>query len=92
MNKSGRMINNYFISRWTRKWTKKLFFHLTDLNTKQLHTTAILHAKVPLVEFSGRQEWSPGTLSRVAHFEESNAALAYSFYQFNELHSLLCPE
>ena len=36
VDKSDRMVNSYRIARRTWKWTKKLFFHLTD--------TAILNA------------------------------------------------
>jgi hypothetical protein len=32
VDKSDRMTNSYGISRGTWKWTKKLFFHLTDMN------------------------------------------------------------
>jgi hypothetical protein len=31
VDKSDRMVNSYGISRRTWKWTKKLFFHLTDM-------------------------------------------------------------
>jgi hypothetical protein len=31
MDKSDRMVNSYGIARRTWKWTKKLFFHLTDM-------------------------------------------------------------
>jgi hypothetical protein len=31
VDKSDHMMNTYSISRQTRKWTKKLFFHLLDL-------------------------------------------------------------
>jgi predicted transcriptional regulator len=30
-DKSDRMTNSYGIARRTWKWTKKLFFHLTDM-------------------------------------------------------------
>ena len=42
VDKSDRMANSYGISRRTWKWTKKLFFHLTDmtiLNAFLLHKT-----------------------------------------------------
>ena len=42
MDKSDRMANSYGIARRTWKWTKKLFFHLTDmtiLNAFLLHKT-----------------------------------------------------
>ena len=42
MDKSDRMVNSYGIARRTWKWTKKLFFHLTDmaiLNAFLLHKT-----------------------------------------------------
>ena len=31
VDKSDRMVNRYGIARRTWKWTKKLFFHLTDM-------------------------------------------------------------
>jgi hypothetical protein len=31
MDKSDKMANSYGIARRTWKWTKKLFFHLTDM-------------------------------------------------------------
>ena len=31
VDKSDRMVNSYGIARRTWKWTKKLFFHLTDM-------------------------------------------------------------
>jgi hypothetical protein len=31
VDKSDRMVNSYGIARRTCKWTKKLFFHLTDM-------------------------------------------------------------
>jgi hypothetical protein len=31
VDKSDRMVNIYGIARRTWKWTKKLFFHLTDM-------------------------------------------------------------
>jgi len=31
VDKSDRMVNSYGIARRTQKWTKKLFFHLTDM-------------------------------------------------------------
>jgi hypothetical protein len=31
VDKSDPMTNTYSISRWTYRWTKKLFFHLLDL-------------------------------------------------------------
>jgi len=31
VDKSDHMTNSYSGSRWTWKWTKKLFFHLMDL-------------------------------------------------------------
>ena len=31
VDKSDRMVNAYGIARRTWKWTKKLFFHLTDM-------------------------------------------------------------
>ena len=31
VDKSDRMVNSYGIARKTWKWTKKLFFHLTDM-------------------------------------------------------------
>ena len=40
VDKSDRMVNSYGIARRTWKWTKKLFFHLTDmtiLNTFLIH-------------------------------------------------------
>jgi len=42
VDKSDRMVNSYRIARRTWKWTKKLFFHLTDmtiLNAFLLHKT-----------------------------------------------------
>src|SRR5215469_5043098 len=42
VDKSDRMVNSYGIARRTWKWTKKLFFHLTDmaiLNAFLLHKT-----------------------------------------------------
>ena len=42
MDKSDRMVNSYGIARRTWKWTKKLFFHLTDmciLNAFLVHKT-----------------------------------------------------
>ena len=32
VDKSVRMVNSYGIPRRTWHWTKKLFFHLTDMN------------------------------------------------------------
>jgi hypothetical protein len=32
VDKSDRMVNSYDIARRTWKWTKKLFFHLLDMN------------------------------------------------------------
>jgi len=40
VDKPDRMVNSYGIARRTWKWTKKLFFHLTDmtiLNTFLIH-------------------------------------------------------
>ena len=38
VDKSDRMVNSYGIARRTWKWTKKLFFHLTDkLETSSIH-------------------------------------------------------
>jgi hypothetical protein len=40
VDKSDRTVNSYGITRRTWKWTKKLFFHLTDmaiLNAFLLH-------------------------------------------------------
>ena len=40
VDKSDRMVNSYGIARRTWKWTKKLFFHLTDmtiLNAFRIH-------------------------------------------------------
>jgi hypothetical protein len=31
VDKSDRMVNSYGIAQRTWKWTKKLFFHLTDM-------------------------------------------------------------
>jgi hypothetical protein len=31
VDKPGRMVNSYGIARQTWKWTKKLFFHVTDM-------------------------------------------------------------
>ena len=31
VDKAGRMVNRYGIARRTWKWTKKFFFHLTDM-------------------------------------------------------------
>jgi hypothetical protein len=42
VDKSDRMVNSYGIARRTWKWTKKLFFHLTDmaiLNAFLFHKT-----------------------------------------------------
>jgi hypothetical protein len=41
VDKSDRMTNTYYISRWTWKWMKKLFFHLLDLTV--LNSYIILH-------------------------------------------------
>jgi len=52
VDKSDRMVNSYGIARRTWKWTKKLFFHLTDmaiLNAFLLHKTCggkMTHKKV----------------------------------------------
>jgi len=40
VGKSDHMMNFYAISRWTGKWTKKIFFHLLDLTI--LNSTIIL--------------------------------------------------
>jgi len=40
VGKSDHVMNFYAISRWTWKWTKKIFFHLLDLNI--LNSTIIL--------------------------------------------------
>ena len=42
VDKSDRMVNSYGIARRTWKWTKKLFFHLTDmtiLNALLIHNS-----------------------------------------------------
>ena len=51
VDKSDRMVNSYGISRRTWKWTKKLFFHLTDmtiLNAFLIHKSCggkLMHKK-----------------------------------------------
>jgi len=40
VRKSDHMMNFYAVSRWTWKWTKKIFFHLLDLAI--LNSTIIL--------------------------------------------------
>jgi hypothetical protein len=42
VDKSDCMMNTYYISRQTWKWTKKLFFHLLDLTV--LNSYIILHS------------------------------------------------
>jgi hypothetical protein len=40
VDKSDRMVNGYRIARRTWKWTKKLFFHLTDMT---IHNAFLIH-------------------------------------------------
>jgi len=40
VDKSDRMVNSYGIARRTWKWTKKMFFHLTD---KTILYTFLIH-------------------------------------------------
>jgi len=53
VDKSDRMVNSYGTARRTWKWTKKLFFHLTDmtiLNAFLIHKSCggkMMHKKFP---------------------------------------------